>query len=104
MQFDFTLSGGETGSYSFAIGPQPHGFEVRRERCAIHTASGQLHVFELASGRITNLTPPNPGMLPLPTSNRLYLVSFSGLTEFQPVYQLLSGMEFYTPDPEKNAP
>ena len=35
----------------------------------------------------------------LPNSNRLYLVNAPD-RESQAVYELLSGMEFYTPDPE----
>lgn len=41
-----------------------------------------------------------PARLPVPSANRLFLVNASGLPEFGPVYELLSGMEFYTPDPE----
>lgn len=86
MRFDFTLGDGETtGFYSFVIGQQsPRGFEVRREKCVIQALDGRTRVlFDLQS-----------------SSNRLYLVNAFDDRASQAVYELLSGMEFYTPDPE----
>jgi predicted ATPase len=88
MRFEFTLGDGETtGSYSFVIGRQsPRGFEVRREKCVIQAIDGRTRVlFELQSTSSTS---------------RLHLVNASD-PESQAVYELLSGMEFYTPDPER---
>jgi predicted ATPase len=101
LRFEFTLASGETGHYKFAIGPQPpRGFVVLLEECVIGGADGQTrHSFEIRSGRLNHSMPSSGMILPLPSSNRLYLVNASGLPEFQPVYELLSGMEFYTPDP-----
>lgn len=99
MRFDFALDGGRQGHYSFEIGPQsPRGFEVRHESCVIRGSDGELkHSFNMQSGAFNSMLPV---LLPAPSANRLYLVNASGLPEFQPVYDLLSGMEFYTPDPE----
>jgi len=99
MRFDFVLEGGQEGYYSFEIGPQsPRGFEVRKEACAILGSDGEpKHSFNMQSGAFNSMLPV---LLPARSANRLYLVNASGLPEFQPVYELLSGMEFYTPDPE----
>jgi len=101
MRFDFVLGGGQEGHYGFEIGPQsPRGFEVRRETCVIRGSDGKLkHSFDLRSGLFSLSSYPS-WPLPAPSSNRLFLVNASGLSEYQPVYELLSGMEFYTPDPE----
>src|ERR1035438_4659037 len=101
MRFDFALDGGQEGHYSFEIGLQsPRGFEVRQEACVIRGSDGQSRrSFDLRSGFfVLSSDPARP--IPAPSANRLYLVNASGLSEFQPVYELLSGMEFYTPDPE----
>jgi hypothetical protein len=54
-------------------------------------------MFAVQSGAFSSLLPV---LLPVPSANRLFLVNASVLPEFQPVYELLSGMEFYTPDPK----
>jgi len=100
MRFEFVLESGQTGFYSFGIGPHPaRGFEVQREACVLHGPGGRPEQsFEVRSGGLTiqNLSAPVP---PAPGPNRLYLVNASGIPEFQPVYELFSGMEFYSPDP-----
>src|ERR1035441_5204705 len=59
------------------------------------------HSFEIHSGNFTLSSVSSiRSPLPTPSTNRLYLVNASGLPGFQQVYELLSGMEFYTPDPE----
>lgn len=97
MRFDFVLDGGQDGHYSFEIGPQsPRGFEVRHESCIIHGSDAELKQFNISSGASNSML---PALLPARSANRLFLVNASGLPEFRPVYELLSGMEFYTPDP-----
>ena len=103
MRFDFALDRGQQGHYSFEIGPQsPRGFEVRQETCVIRGSDGEpKHSFEIHSGNFTLSSVSSiRSPLPTPSANRLYLVNASGLPGFQQVYELLSGMEFYTPDPE----
>lgn len=99
MRFDFTLDEGQEGYYRFEIGSQPtRGFEVRAEECVVRPSGGKReHTFSQRSGEIIcSLT-----TIPLRFSaNRLSLVNASGLPEFHPVYELLSGLEFYAPDPE----
>jgi predicted ATPase len=99
MRFDFALDRGQQGHYSFEIGPQsPRGFEVRQESCDIRSSDGELkHSFGVRSGVSNSML---PALFPASSANRLLLVNASGLQEFRPVYELLSGMEFYTPDPE----
>ncbi|HUE03351.1 MAG TPA: AAA family ATPase [Bryobacteraceae bacterium] len=99
MRFDFALDGGQQGYYSFEIGPQsPRGYEVRQESCVILDSDGERkHSFKIQAGASYSML---PAVLPAPSANRLFLVNASGLPEYQPVYELLSGMEFYTPDPE----
>jgi len=99
MRFDFVLDGGQEGYYSFEIGPQsPRGFEVRHESCVIRGSDGELKRFNISSSGASNSM--LPALLPAHSANRLFLVNASGLPEFRPVYELLSSMEFYTPDPE----
>jgi predicted ATPase len=103
MRFDFALDGGQHGYYSLEIGPQsPRGFEVRRESCVIRGPDGEpKHSFNIQSGIQSGaFYSMRTALLPASSANRLYLVNASGLSEFQPVYELLSGMEFYTPDPK----
>jgi predicted ATPase len=103
MRFDFALDRGREGHYCFEIGPQsPRGFEVRHEACVISGSGGEPeHSFNFQSGTFTLSSVRS---LPFPvqtaSANRLFLVTASALPEFQQVYELLSGMEFYTPDPE----
>ena len=100
MRFDFVLDRGQQGHYSFEIGPQsPRGFEVGREDCLVHGPTGLPRSFEIQSGQRVSVH-PSAAALPAPDARRLFLVNASALPEFHPVYELLSGMEFYTPDPE----
>jgi len=104
MRFEFTLGDGETtGAYSFAIGRQaPRGFEVRQEKCVIQAADGRTRVlFELQSGMFTHAVGMGRLTLHPPSSNRLYLVNALDDRGSQAVYELLSAMEFCTPDPER---
>jgi predicted ATPase len=100
MRFEFLLESGQPGFYSFTIGSQsPRGFEVRREKCVVHEPNGQERSFEIQVGRLASVH-PNAAVLPAPSARRLFLVNVSALPEFHPVYELLSSMEFYSPDPE----
>jgi predicted ATPase len=106
MCFDFTLGDDETtGFYSFVIGRQsPRGFEVRREKCVIQALDGRARVlFDLESGMFspTFSTPSLAPALHVPSPNRLYLVNAFDDRGSQAVYELLSAMEFYTPDTER---
>jgi predicted ATPase len=99
MRFEFLLGSGQRGFYSFGIGAQsPRGFEVRREKCLVHEPTGERS-FDIQAGLFVSAH-PNAANLPAPNERRLFLVNASALPEFRPVYELLSGMEFYTPDPE----
>jgi predicted ATPase len=100
MGFDFSLEAGQEGHYSFEIGPQsPRGFEVRHEKCVVQEPTGLPRSFEVQSGQLVSVH-LNAAALPAPSARRLFLVNASALPEFHPVYELLSGMEFYTPDSE----
>jgi predicted ATPase len=101
MRFEFRLGSGWLGFYSFGIGVQsPSGFEVRREKCVVRDATGLERTFEVESGHFVRAH-PNASALPSPGARRLYLVNASALPEFHPVYELLAGMQFYTPEPTK---
>jgi len=98
MFFEFILENGQTGFYAFRIGPHPtRGFEVQQEKCVIHSPHLERS-FDVQSGVLTSYDFGAP-VAPLASQNRLYLVNASGIPEFQQVYELLSGMEFYSPDP-----
>src|ERR1035438_6788911 len=77
----FSLPSGEVGYYRFQIGARPQGgFEVQSEECKVHApeALGEVQYFRVESGSVVESTQPGP----VAVSDRLYLVSASGLTPF----------------------
>jgi len=95
--------GSSRGHYSFRIGARPQGgYEVQTEECVVEgeqsarflVSGGEVREVELGGRR-------NGLVLPAATRDRLYLVSASGLPEFRPVYDGLSGMGFYNLNPDR---
>ena len=99
VRLEFALPGGATGSYGFRIGAKPNGaFEVLHEECVLHPpeALASESRFTVAAGEVSSTVPG-----PAATSDRLYLVSASGLKEFRPAYDALSRMCFYSVNPDR---
>jgi len=96
IRLDFALSEQQAGSYAFEIAAQPHGaYEVRREQLVIR--GGARAEFEVERGVVKYATAKGPAA----ASDRLYLVSVSGLPEFRPAYDALSSMGFYNLNPDR---
>ena len=95
---EFMLPNGSAGSYGFRIGAKPNGFEVLTEECVVRppeALAGESR-FTVNAGEASSTVPG-----PAATSDRLYLVSASGLPEFRPVYDSLSTMGFYNLSTER---
>lgn len=100
IRLDFRLPAGDRGFYSFRIGAQPNGgYIVQEEQCVLHSAASAPtgHFYHIRNGEILG---SNPSLLPAPSSDRLFLVSASGLAEFRAAYDALSGMAFYNFNPK----
>lgn len=99
IRLDVCLPDRQSATYRFEIaGRSSGGFVVRREqlilsRGAIVTARYELREGELRPGAIG-------GPFPVPASDRLFLVSASGLPDIRPVYEALRSMGFYNLNPE----
>jgi predicted ATPase len=99
VRLDFRLPESE-GHYAFTVGAQPKGgYVVQREEASTTSlkASGERASFVVEDGRLVEAT---VSTLPAPTSDRLLLVTASGLSQFRPMYDALSGMAFHNLNPE----
>lgn len=102
IELHFTLPDRQRqGRYSFEVTSQSNGgFSVRNEICEVSAseAIGEPARFVVKEGRITdtnvNVT------LPRPSSDRLFLVNASNVSEFRPVYDALTSMAFYSLAPD----
>ena len=85
------------GWYAFRVAAKPGGrHSVQREECFVLGAEGNGS-YKVADGKVVASTILNP---PACASDRLYLVTMSGLDVFRPLYDALSGMGFYNLNPE----
>jgi predicted ATPase len=87
-------------TYLFRIAAvQDHGFKVDYEKCDITDPVGHIHSsFLVRDGTIVDWTPKSTQ--PAVEPDRLLLVSASGLTEFRPVYDILTRMAFHNLNPD----
>jgi predicted ATPase len=97
IRLDFNLPRNGYGHLSFRIGARKDGgFEVQNEECRIIDEAMQEHFYHVRSGKVVDSSlKPMPAALP----DRLFLVNASGLPEFRPAYDALSGMEVYNLSP-----
>ncbi len=96
---DFSLPTGQEGTYWFRIGARQHGgFEVQTEECVIRApeALSRAEYFKVVSGKVVD----SSQKVPAASSDRLFLVSASGIPEFRPVYEAFSRMGFYNLNPD----
>ena len=102
IELHFTLPDGLTqGLYGFEITSERNGgFSVRSETCAVGPPSAMEPPtrFVVKEGEVeqSNIKVT----LPRPAPDRLFLVSASNVTEFRPVYDALTDMEFYSFSPD----
>jgi len=95
LRLEFRIPTGRSGFYAFEIAARTDGgYVVQKEQCLLH---GHNAEFVVEEGKIIKSTAPVP---PPATADRLYLVNAAGLPEFRPVYEALSRMGFYNPNPD----
>lgn len=92
-----------TATYGFEITSKPKGgFEVKNEKLEVRDAHGKkISGFRLSSGEIKSSSPTPADRMPQSASDRLYLVTVSGLAEFRESYDALLSMGFYNLNPEQ---
>ncbi len=98
IRLEFNLAE-STGHYAFKIGAKPGGsYEIQQEECWVARlgANRGVNSYRVKSGHVVSSTfTPAPAA----ASDRLYLVSVSGLAEFRPLYDALASMGFYNLNP-----
>jgi predicted ATPase len=103
VRVDFTLPNAASGHYGFQVAAKESGgFEVQIEECSIINLTnglGENH-YRVERGRVVSSSLP---LAPAAFPDRLFLVAASGLREFRPLYDALSGMEVYNLNPKEIA-
>ncbi len=97
IRLDFNLPDGGHGHFSFRVGARKDGgFEVQREECRVIDKNLTDNFYHVQSGRLIE---SSLKLMPAALPDRLFLVNASGLPEFRPAYDALSGMEVYNLSP-----
>jgi predicted ATPase len=97
IRLEFLLRNGQPGHYAFNVGSlSGGGYEVQTEECSLE-GIGKGPYFQLEHGK---LKASSETSFPAVTSDRLALVSASGLSAFRPVFDALTGMGFYNINPK----
>ena len=98
VRLDVAVPGGATGHYSFQVAARESGgFEVQTEECCLTSGVGE-HSYRVERGRVVK---SSLSLSPAAFADRLYLVAASGLPEFRPLYDALSGIEIYNLNPKE---
>jgi len=99
LRLDFDLPDGSSGHFSFRVGARKDGgFEVQNEECRILAPDMTEHHYHVKSGEVVSST---LGLKPASLPDRLFLVAASGLPEFRPAFDALSGIEVYNLSPNE---
>ena len=94
-----SLAGGTSAVYEFEIGAESDGgFRVLKERCEVRAPFASPTLFETHHGEFVHNV---PGIRPKLAADRLALVAVSALEEFSPVFDFLTGMQFYSIVPQR---
>ncbi|MFB1490052.1 AAA family ATPase [Thiocapsa sp. N5-Cardenillas] len=97
MRLEFRLRDGRPGHYAFNVGAlSGGGYEVQTEECVLEGV-GKGPYFRLERGK---LKASSEATFPSVASDRLALVSASGLSVFRPVFDALTAMGFYNLNPK----
>lgn len=97
IRLEFVLPNGERGHYAFNVGAlQGRGYEVQNEECVIN-AVGKGPFFRIERGALKSSSETT---FPQVTSDRLALVSVSGMVAFRSVFDALTAMGFYNLNPK----
>lgn len=97
IRLEFVLRDGARGYYGFDVGAMAdRGYEVLNEECAIG-GKGKGPYYKVEKGALKS---SSEAVFPSLTSDRLALVSVSGMTVFRPVFNALVSMGFYNINPK----
>lgn len=96
IEVEFELSPAVSGLYSIVVGEAPDGAAVIE---AEHCRTG-AHQFTSRPGFVETSEPTTPAF----TGDRPALVAFGSLPAFAPVFNLIAGLTFYAPNPERMRP
>jgi len=97
IRLEFMLPDGQLGHYAFNIGALPgRGYEVQTEECVVG-GLGKGPFFRIEKGVLKE---SSESTFPAITSDRLALVSVSGMSVFRPVFDALTSMGFYNLNPK----
>lgn len=97
IRLEFSLRNGQRGHYAFNVGAlAAGGYEVQVEECSLG-GIGKGPYFQLERGKLRKTSEAS---FPAVTSDRLALLSVSGLEAFRPVYDALTSMGFYNINPK----
>jgi predicted ATPase len=90
---EFTIEDGTTGSYSLTVGAGPDGAaDIQSEECRVGKDR-----FAIRGGELSHSTLSAPAF----TGDRPALVAFGAQPAFAPAFNIIAGMTFYSPNPEK---
>lgn len=97
IRLEFQMRTGQNGYYAFNVGAlSGRGYEVQNEECVLD-GIGKGPYFKLERG---GLKATSETTFPAVTSDRLALVSASGLSVFRPVFDAFTAMGFYNLNPK----
>ncbi|MBI4558796.1 MAG: AAA family ATPase [Candidatus Hydrogenedentes bacterium] len=100
IRLEWVLPNGSDGMYAFRVGSQKKGgFEVQQEECRVF--SGEQLGESFYKVECGSLKDSSFDIVPVASSDRLYLVAAAGLGEFRPIYNALSRMGFYNLNPDE---
>lgn len=92
IEVSFELPNAAVGTYSLTVGEAAEGFIIQEERCDLGVDG-----FISTPGTLKHSAATTPAF----TGDRPTLVSFGTLPQFAPVFKLIAGLTFYSPNPEK---
>ncbi len=98
LRVEIMLGNGGRAEYVVEISASATGFKITRERCVVEPDTGLHHEFEVQDGEFTRAV---PGIRPRIEPDRLALTVLSAVEEFRPVYDFLSGIRHYNPQPQQ---
>jgi predicted ATPase len=99
LEMGIDLPDGGHATYGFVISASSFAnLKVAREWCVVQPPTGAVHEFELRDGEFTREV---PGIRPRIEPDRLALTILSGAEEFRPVYDFLTSMRHYNPQPQQ---
>jgi predicted ATPase len=95
------LGGGRNGHYALQVGTKSEGaFSVQREQATISTQGIDKVFFLVEEGTLSNASDELKSAQPKVSADRLFLTAVSGVLPFRALFDALSGMRFYSINPE----